>query len=126
MSEDTLKDISMTLKQILKWTRFAGMRQLRDVLNQTLKTETELMVFELSDGTRGTREVAAASRTSHTTVGLYWKKWSKVGIVEPSSTYQGRFQRICSLEEVGLAAPTPQQVAETTSSGDAVEVKQNE
>ena len=65
-----------------------------------------LLVYELSDGERGTREVAKlAGLKSNSTVAGYWKKWSKIGIVEPSSQYQGRYQRICSLEEVGLAVP---------------------
>jgi predicted transcriptional regulator len=111
MSDAVLKEISATLRELLKWTKFAGMQQLRNVLSQTLKTETEMLVYELSDGTRGTREVATAVRISHTTVASSWKKWNKVGIVEPSPTYQGRFQRICSLEEVGLEVPTmPQQI----------------
>jgi hypothetical protein len=42
---------------------------------------------------------------SHAKVAKYWKKWSKLGIVEPSGRYPGRFRKICSLEEVGLTVP---------------------
>ncbi len=111
MSEPILKEIASTLSELLKWSRFAGMQQLRNILAQNLKTDTEMLAYELSDGSRGTREVAKhAGIGSNSTVAAYWKKWSKIGIVEPSKKFPGRYQRICSLEEVGLTAPElPQQ-----------------
>jgi hypothetical protein len=108
MSEElaTLKAIEAKIEQLLKWTRLAGLQQLRDILNQNLTTDKEMLVYELSDGERGTRELAKLTGLgSNATIAAYWRKWSKIGIVEPSPKYKGRFQRICSLEEVGLALP---------------------
>lgn len=108
MSEElkTLKSIEQKLDNLLKWTRFAGMQQLRAILTQNLTTDTEMLVYELSDGEHTTREIARlAGVGSNATITNYWKKWSKVGIVEPSLKRQGRYQRICSLEEVGLTMP---------------------
>jgi len=108
MSEEleTLKKIDSTLNELLKWTKFAGMQQLRSILAQQLKTDSEMLVYELSDGSRGTRDIAKlAGVGSNATVAVYWKKWSRLGIMEPSKKYQGRYQRICSLEEVGLTVP---------------------
>lgn len=112
MSEQALREIAVTLRELLKWSRFAGMQQLRNVLLQNLKTDVEKLVFELSDGVHGTREIAKLSGIgSNATVAAYWKKWSRVGIVEPTPKYQGRYQKICSLEDVGLEAPTiPQNI----------------
>jgi hypothetical protein len=103
----TLKNIENKISELLKWTKFAGMQQLRNVLLQVLGDDaTALLAYEFSDGERGTREVAKlAGVKSNSTIAGYWKKWSKIGIVEPSSKYQGRYQRICSLEEVGLTIP---------------------
>lgn len=127
MSEQTLNEIASTLKELLKWSRFAGMQQLRNVLSQNLKTDTEMLTYELSDGARGARDVASAVRISHTTVLNNWKRWNKVGIVEPSPSFQGRYQRICSLEEVGLEVPPlPQPTVETLPRSEETEVKQNE
>jgi len=123
MSEElkTLKSIETKLDKILKWIRLAGMQQLRTILTQNLTNDTEMLIYELSDGERSTREVARlAGVRSNSTVAAYWKKWSKIGIVEPSPRYRGRFQRICSLEEVGLTVPPLP--GEATS----VETKQNE
>lgn len=84
-----------------------------------------MLIYELSDGTRGTREVASAAGIgSNATVAAYWKRWSKVGIVEPSPTYRGRYQRICSLEEVGLEVPQiPQLLAKTSPSSEETDLK---
>lgn len=103
---EILNQIDATLNELLKWSKFAGMQQLRNILTQNLKTDTEMSVYELSDGSRGTREIAVlAGIGSNATVAAYWKKWSKIGMVEPSKKFQGRYQRICSLEEVGLTIP---------------------
>lgn len=108
MSEElkALKSIEHKLDQLLKWTKFAGMQQLRTILAQNLQRDTEMLIYELSDGERTTREIARLANVgSNATVASYWKTWSKLGIVEPSQKRKGRFQRICSLEEVGLTIP---------------------
>jgi|SRR3990172_4874732 len=130
LSESILKEIASTLSELLKWSRFAGMQQLRTVLAQNLKTDAEMLVYELSNGSRGTREVAKlAGVKSNATVARYWKKWSKIGIVEPSEKFSGRYQRICSLEEVGLTVPelpNQAQIETPTESGEEQEVDTNE
>jgi hypothetical protein len=128
LSEQILKEITSTLKELLKWSRFAGMQQLRNVLSQTLKTETEMLIYELSDGTQGTRGIASAAGIgSNATIAAYWKKWSKVGIVEPSPIHHGRYQKICSLEEVGLPVPPiPHRAAEPSPTIVEPEVQQDE
>lgn len=121
MSEElvTLKAIEAKLDKILKWTRLAGMQQLREVLTQNLMNDIEMLVFELSDGEKGTREIAKlAGVGSNATIAAYWKKWNKVGIVEPSTKYRGRFQRICSLEEVGLLIPQIKKMSQVESKGE--------
>jgi hypothetical protein len=98
--------ISSTLNELLKWTKFAGMQQLRIILSQTLETDVEMLIYELSDGTLGTREIARlAGVGSNATVASFWKKWNKIGIVEPYGNLSGRYKHICSLEEVGLTVP---------------------
>ena len=110
-SESTLKEIASTLSELLKWTRFAGMQQLKNIVIQNLKSDSEMLAYEFSDGNRGTREVAQlAGIGSNATVARLWQKWSKIGLVEPSKKFPGRFQHICSLEELGLTMPQlPQQ-----------------
>jgi len=108
MSEEIklLKSIEAKLADISKWTRFAALQQLKNIITQNLTDDTSSLIYEYSDGERGTREIAKlVGVKSNATVANYWKKWITIGIVEPSSKYQGRFQKICSLEEVGLSIP---------------------
>ena len=106
MSDPSLTEIAATLKTILKWTRFAGMQQLKSILLSTLKTNSEKMVYEFSNGRNSTRDIAKmAGLGSKTTVEKYWDKWAGIGIVEPEPRIQGRMQRICSLEEIGIDLP---------------------
>lgn len=129
MSEElrTLKSIGQKLDQLLKWTRFAGMQQLRTILTQNLTTDTEMLIYELSDGERTTREIARlAGVGSNATITNYWRKWSKVGIVEPSEKRRGRYQRICSLEEVGLTVPPMLQAGEIPIEAEQLEEATNE
>ncbi|MCW4002621.1 MAG: hypothetical protein NWE95_01735 [Candidatus Bathyarchaeota archaeon] len=109
----TLKNIENKISELLKWTKFAGIQQLKNVLVQALSDdEAATLAYELSDGSRGIREIAKLSGIGKSTVAAYWRKWSKIGIVEPSSVYQGRCQRICSLEEVGIPVPFLPQLSE--------------
>ena len=106
MSElEVLKSIELKLTEVVKWTRFAAMQQLRSILAQNLTDDKSLLAYEYSDGDRTTREIAKVAGTSHATITNYWEAWTKIGIAEPSPKYKGRFKRICSLEEVGLTVP---------------------
>lgn len=120
MSEElkVLKSIESKLDQILKWTRFAGVVQLKNILSQNLENDTATLIYEFSDGTRTTREIAGIVGRSHVTISNYWEKWSKLGIVEPSPAFQGRYRRICSLEEVGLTIPPVPRAGATTDQGE--------
>ena len=104
MNEAKLAEIATTLRELLKWTRFGGMLRLKDILNQTLLTPVEKLVYELSDGNRSTREIARHIGKGHVTIFRYWEKWRKMGIIEPAER-EGRYRHICSLEEVGLEVP---------------------
>ena len=108
MSEEVkiLREIESKLGQLLKWARFAGMQQLRDILAENLDDDTLMLIYEYSDGERSTREIAKlVGVKSNRTVSNYWTKWRALSIVEPSPKREGRFQRICSLEAVGLTVP---------------------
>jgi Na+-translocating ferredoxin:NAD+ oxidoreductase RnfG subunit len=124
----TLKNIESKINELLKWTKFAGMQQLKSILTQALgNDDAAALAYEFSNGARGTREVAKlAGIKSHNTVAVYWRKWNKLGIVEPSRTYQGKFQRICSLEEVGLTVPSVPQASGPAQEEAEPEVEENE
>jgi len=108
MSEEvrSLKNIESKLEELLKWTRIVAKQQIKPFISKNLETDIEAAIYELSDGSRSTRDIAKIlGKVSHVTVSRYWKKWTNLSLVEPSLAYQGRYQKICSLEEVGISVP---------------------
>lgn len=109
-------EISATLKDLLKWTRFAGMQQLKSIIVSTLQNDDQRLVYEFSDGENSTREIARIiGLGSKSTVEKYWEKWAKLGIVQPAPKVQGRMQRICSLDELGIEVPKVKKESESQS-----------
>ena len=100
------KEFMDILREILKWLRFIGKRQLRTLLLDALKEDIDKVVYELSDG-RSLREIEKICKDNGYSIGRnaiksYWDKWKPLGIVVPSKKYQGRYGRIVSLKEVGI------------------------
>ncbi|MCK4443486.1 MAG: helix-turn-helix domain-containing protein [Thermoplasmata archaeon] len=100
-SDDETKDI---LREILKWTKFQGMQNVKQVLENTLDTDAKKLIYHLSDG-RSSPDIAAIAGVTSTTVRQYWKDWSAIGIVGLHPDYKKRFHRVFSLELVGIEIP---------------------
>src|SRR4029077_9786323 len=100
---------TMILREILKWTKFAGMNQVQSVLENTLNTPEKRLAYQLRDGKTGTREVVAErSRVGSTfKVSSLWKEWRRKGIGETLSVQGGgeRFVRVFDLEDFGIGVP---------------------
>ena len=95
------------LREILKWIKFAGMKEVKNTLVNTLDTESKRLVYHLSDGTRGTVEIAKlAGIGSNSTVADMWQLWSKLGMGENIPVKGGqRFKRTFDLEDFGIEIP---------------------
>jgi transcription initiation factor TFIIIB Brf1 subunit/transcription initiation factor TFIIB len=105
LSESNVEEMLILLRELVKWSKFESIPKLRTVLEQNLTNDKEKIIYEFSNGERSTRDVAKVADVSHVTVQNYWEKWSKLGIVDKSEKYEGRYRHICSLEEVGLTVP---------------------
>lgn len=70
------------LKELLKWTRFRGMLKAKDVLESTLRTERDRLIYHRSDG-KSTREIGRLCGVGKDTVSRLWKSWNTIGMVEP-------------------------------------------
>lgn len=106
--EITLKDVHDTLKEMLKWTKFAGAKEVKPVLESKLDNDTKKSVYDLSDGTKGTRDIAKiVGSVSHGTVSNYWHAWEKVGLGESIPVMGGgnRFKHSFDLEDFGIIVP---------------------
>ena len=116
-AQDNESELSV-LKEILKWTRFAGMKEVKAVLTSTLDTEQKKLVYHLSDGDKGSVEIANQSGVSDFTVRNYWKQWSNVGVVEAMRMGRGdRYKKSFDLGDFGIEIPQAKQI----QSGEAPE-----
>ncbi len=111
----TLRSIDRSLREMLKWNRFANISRLKEVLEAELDTDEKKVAYENSDGNNGLREVAAISGAPMQTIHSWWQSWFRLGIVNESETRKGRMEKIVSLVDVGIRLPkraTPKTAAE--------------
>jgi hypothetical protein len=106
LSEQKLSEIADTLKELLVWTKFVGMKEVKSVLTSSLDSDAKKLIHSLSDGNKGSAEIAAAANVSDWTVRNYWKIWNKLGIMVPLQAGSGqRFKKSFDLEEFGIEVP---------------------
>lgn len=98
------KEVKDILIEILKWTKFQGMLHVKNILETNLDTDLKKIVYELSDG-KSSVEIARIAEVSDWTIRNYWKSWAPTQIVEVDPTYKGRYRKVFSLKEVGIAVP---------------------
>lgn len=101
---DNDQEVKDVLKEILKWTKFEGMRKVKQVLESTLDTDTKKLIYELSNG-KSSPEIAEMVGVDPMTVRNYWKDWVILGITEICQGYRRRYCRVFSLKEVGIEVP---------------------
>jgi len=93
------------LREILKWTKFAGMADVKGVLQTVLNSDKKKLAYQLSDGTRGTRDINSLSGYTGSVSDL-WKEWKRKGIGDTISVQRGeRFKRTFDLEDFGIELP---------------------
>jgi hypothetical protein len=106
-------DIKVILKDILKWTKFQGMQNVKQVLENNLDNDVKKLIYELSDG-RSSPVIAKIARVNAHTIRDYWKLWVPIGIVEVHPNYKKRYCKVFSLKEVGIPVPEFEVTTEET------------
>src|SRR3990170_2259804 len=100
---DKMEELIEVMREILKWTKFAGAGEVRNILTSALDTEQKRLIYHLSDGKKGSVEIAKATNAGDSTVRRYWEIWARQGIVEPIKVQGGmRFRKSFDLEDFGL------------------------
>jgi hypothetical protein len=106
MNDKTNEEILATLKEMLKWVKFSGVKEVRTVLMSVLDTEQKRMIYHLSDGKRGTIEIGNLANVSNSTVGRYWEALARLGIMEPIAVQGGtRYKKSFELGDFGFNVP---------------------
>ena len=96
------EEILKVLKEILKWTKFQAWRKVKELLLSELKDEKMKIIYHSSDG-KSTREIEKITGVGHSTIHNYWKRWSKVPIVEPIIVKgKVRYKKMFELEDFGI------------------------
>jgi hypothetical protein len=103
-TERKLSEIQEEQRQIKRLLRFLAHQQARELLEDHLTKSIERRVYELSDGLRSSRDIEkeVAKEVTQRTVVSWWQKWRKLGLVEQSTVYSGRMQKLMPLDELGL------------------------
>lgn len=115
------------LREILKWIKFAGAKEVKNVLLATLDNEQKRLIYHLSDGNRGSLEIAKAAGTSDTTVRRYWASWVRQGIVESLRVRGGeRYKKSFELEDFGIEVPQPKLGVQPSEAKQVTEARQEE
>jgi hypothetical protein len=108
------------LREIAKWLRFTGTKDVKSVLASALDNDQKKLVYHLSDGNNGSVEIAQQSGVSDFTVRNYWKQWSKLGIVEAIKVRRGdRFKKAFDLEDFGMNIPQARTATQPSSAEQA-------
>jgi hypothetical protein len=103
------------LREILKWIKFSGAREVRNVLMSILDTEQKRLIYHLSDGEHGSIEIGKRAGASDSTVRRYWESWSRLGIVEPLGVRGGqRYRKLFELEDFGFTIPSMKPASDDT------------
>ncbi len=104
------KKTNETLQEMLKWLRFMGLQEAKEVISDALtikddKKEREMRIaFEMLDGNTGSKEIASKLSVTRQTVSNWCQKWSKLGIVDKKGNKR-QYKHLTSLEDLGLKSP---------------------
>lgn len=101
-----LSEEAKILKEILKWVRFTGMKEVKAVLTSELDTDQKKQVYQLSDGSKARAEIIKLTGVSAGAISGYWKKWANLGLGERLPVSGGeRFARAFDLADFSIAVP---------------------
>jgi hypothetical protein len=104
MVTENQNEIVTLLEELVRWTRFQGVRQAKEVLEKVLEGSSQRLIYHLSDG-RSSEEIGKAAGVSSQTVRNYWRSWYTSGIASPSKNHKGRFEKVFNLEDLGISLP---------------------
>lgn len=115
---EVLVEIKAVLKESSKWTKFAGIKEIKPVLEEQLPNDSKKLIYHLSDGTHGTQKISKiVGAISHQSVLNYWKNWEKIGLGEYISVRGGsRFKHSFDLTDFAIKIPEiPKQAITSTT-----------
>jgi len=107
-TEITLKDIHNDLRELLVWTKFAGMKDVKPVLQSHLDTNVKKQIYSLSDGKNSSYEIARiiGNESVRRSISNYWQEWDKANLGELIPATGGkRFKGSFNLVDFSITIP---------------------
>lgn len=105
MSQQNNDQIEL-LKEIAKWVRFSGMKQVKEVLTSTLNNEKKIIAYHCSDGKNTSTVISKLSGIAQPTISDLWKEWLSLGLGEAITASGGsRFKKSFDLKMFGIVIP---------------------
>lgn len=98
------------LNDIKKWVRIIGIQQAKDLLdsamsvNDSTSEEEHKIIYHLTDGNHGTRDIANHVPVGKDTVSNIQRMWSDMGLVEKDKQNQP-YSKLIGLNEAGMEIP---------------------
>ena len=96
-----------TLQEILKWIKFSGMKDVKEVLLNNLTDNAKKIIYHHSDGMNNTTYLKRITNVKgNNVIPNLWDKWKNIGIIEKISVKGGeRGKKIFNLEDFGIDVP---------------------
>jgi hypothetical protein len=89
------------LRAQTRWLQILAIEALAPRARAVIKSPSHLRVYELTDGARTTREIAAAAGVGAATVSRLWSQWAREGLVAPSDHFEGRSASVIPTSRLG-------------------------
>jgi hypothetical protein len=97
--EETL-GVEQLLAEQLRWLRAAALPSVRETVCAALKTSDQRRAYELCDGSRTGKEIAAAVGVTPTAITQWTKRWRNLAIAD--ETAEKKIRHLVSLATLEL------------------------
>jgi len=112
---------TILLKEIVKWLRFSGMKQVREALSSSLNDDSKKLSYHFSDGVKTTRDIAKISGMGKDAVNKLWKDCYLLGLGEQMTASGGsRFKKSFELKDFGISIPEIKQETSKPQNNESV------
>lgn len=108
MSEND--DIVQVLQDIRRWVKLIGLEDAREKVHEAVLDEDDntkrenKIIFYLTDGERGSANIAQYVSVSYDTVSRRRQEWAKFGLMEKPAANKP-YRKLITLEEAGIDIP---------------------
>lgn len=102
-----LEQVADSLQELVRLTRVMSYSTVKQLLETTLGTEEERLVYHLLDGTRSMASIQELTGVNVRYISEWGQEWERLGIVGPSvvSRVRGRRQKSFDLAMFGILIP---------------------